>query len=220
MILETIVTGDLGVNCYLLADPFTGDALVIDPGDDSDLILDFIDRRGWRVRTLVATHGHFDHLLACDALRAATGAPLLVHPADATTILRCWPLARSWLGRDPGPPPLADGALNAGSILKLGTISLEVRHTPGHSPGGVVLVAHHDRLAFTGDTLFAGGIGRTDLPGGALAALLASIHREILSLPGDFAVLPGHGPASTVGAERDRNPFLGSGSASYMAPDA
>ena len=117
----------------------------------------------------------------------------------------------AWLGYDPGPPPDITGDLTPGETIRAGDIALEVRHTPGHSPGSVTFVDHVGRRAFTGDALFAGSIGRTDLPGGDMRTLLASIRSQILTLPDDFAVLPGHGEASTVGDERRGNPFLARG---------
>ncbi len=117
----------------------------------------------------------------------------------------------AWLGYDPGPPPDITGDLTPGETIQAGAIALEVRHTPGHSPGSVTLVDHLGHRAFTGDALFAGSIGRTDLPGGDMRTLLASIRSQILTLPADFAVLPGHGEASTVGDERRGNPFLARG---------
>lgn len=208
MILDIAVVGPLQVNCYILGDPDTQEAIVIDPGGDADEILEIIRHRGWRVQAIVNTHGHFDHVLAVAEVQAMTGARFLIHPAEAPVLRDYQPLVRAWLGFDPGPPPEPDGALREGDLLTVGRARLQVVHTPGHSPGGVSLIDREGRRVFTGDTLFAGSVGRTDLPGGDYAQLLRSIRHRLLSLPDDFAVLPGHGPASTIGAEKRSNPYV------------
>ncbi len=157
---------------------------------------------------ILATHAHFDHLLACRALQKLTGAPFSMHEADVPLLAAMQATCQAWLGYDPGEPPAVSAYLRAGEVIDAGGLQLEVRHTPGHSPGSVTLVDHAGRRAFTGDALFAGSIGRTDFPGGNLSTLLASIRTNILSLPDDYAVLSGHGEATTVGAERRTNPFL------------
>ncbi len=208
MILEIIPVGALQVNCYVLGCERTRQAVVIDPGDDAAGIGARLERRGLRLARILATHGHFDHLLACRPLQERTGAPLYLHPADRPLLAGMRRTCVAWLGFDPGEPPPVDGLLTAGETVRVGDIALEVRHTPGHSPGSVTLVDHASRRAVTGDALFAGSIGRTDLPGGDMQTLLAAIRSQILALPDDYAVLPGHGPASTVGEERRGNPFL------------
>lgn len=204
----TLPVGPLQVNCYVLGCEQTGKAIVIDPGDNASAILDALQRHNLRLDRILATHAHFDHLLGCRDLQTATGAPLYVHPADRPLVAVMRRTCMAWLGYDPGEPPPIHGDLTPGEIVEVGAIRLEVRHTPGHSPGGVTLVDHAGQRAFTGDALFQGSIGRTDLPGGDLDTLLTGIHAQILSLPDDYTVLSGHGPASTVGAERRGNPFL------------
>ena len=208
MTIETIVVGALQVNCYLLCSESTGIAMVIDPGDEPDVILAAAKARDCRIAQLILTHAHFDHLLAARALQTETGAPLLMAAADRPVLQGQRGTTQAWLGFDPGEPPVVDGDLVAGEQISAGEIVLEVLATPGHSPGGVSLIDHAHRVAFTGDSLFAGSIGRTDLPGGSLETLLASIRDQLLTLPDDYAVLPGHGPSSTVGEERRSNPFL------------
>ncbi len=208
MIVETIVVGALQVNCYLLGCERAQQAIVIDPGDNPAAILRALQRYGLSLAKIIATHAHFDHVLAARRLQEATGAAFQLHPADRPLLAAMQRTTLAWMGYDPGEPPQVNGGLTEGEIITAGDMALEVRATPGHSPGGVTLVDHAGRRAFTGDALFAGSIGRTDLHGGNLELLLASIQAQILSLPDDYAVLPGHGEASTVGAERRGNPFL------------
>ena len=208
MILETLVVGPLQVNCYILGCERTRLALVIDPGYNMRGILAVLERRQLRLEQITATHGHFDHLLACHELQTRTGAPFYLHADDRPLVAAMRRTCMSWLGHDPGEIPAIAGDLTPGEVIRVGDIALEVRHTPGHSPGSITLVDHAGRRAFTGDALFAGSIGRTDLPGGSLATLLAGIRDQILTLPDDYAVLPGHGETSTVEAERWGNPFL------------
>ena len=208
MILETIVVGLLETNCYVLGCDRTRQAIVIDPGDDPSDILEVLGRHHLSLERLVATHAHFDHLLAVRALQEATGAPFYLSSADRPLLdTQRW-TAISWIGRDPGAPPEVHGDIAPGVPVMAGDLSLEVRRSPGHSPGGVILVDHEGRRALTGDTVFAGSIGRADLPGGNLEVLLESIRSQILTLPDDYVLLPGHGPSSTVLQERTSNPFL------------
>jgi hydroxyacylglutathione hydrolase len=208
MILTTLPVGPLQVNCFVLGCERTRQAIVIDPGDNPPAILAALGRHDLTLTRILATHAHFDHLLACRALQDATGAPLYLHPGDRPLVAAMRKTALAWLGRDPGEPPAVDGDLLPGETVRVGDIALEVRHTPGHSPGGVTLVDHTGRRAFTGDALFAGSVGRVDLPGGNAHQLLAGLREQILSLPDDYAVLSGHGPETTVGEERRSNPFL------------
>lgn len=208
MILRTLPVGMLQVNCYILGSEASQAAVVLDPGDNANDILLALKRNGLKLSRILATHAHFDHLLACRALQTTTGAAFHLHRADAPLLATMQQTCQAWLGYDPGEPPAVTGYLTPGEVVEVGEIRLEVRHTPGHSPGSVTLVDHASRRAFTGDALFAGSIGRTDFPGGNLKTLLASIRAEVLSLPDDYAVLSGHGEATTVGAERRTNPFL------------
>jgi hydroxyacylglutathione hydrolase len=208
MIVSVLPVGPLQVNCYVLGCERTRLGIVIDPGDQAADILRTLKRHDLKLDRILATHAHFDHLLACRAVQDATAAPFYVHPADRPLVGVMQRTCMAWLGYDPGDPPQITGDLTPGEVVQVGDMSLEVRHTPGHSQGSVTLVDHASRRAWTGDALFAGSIGRTDLPGGDTDTLLASIQAQILTLPGDYAVLSGHGPATTVGVERRTNPFL------------
>ncbi len=208
MILETLTVGPLQVNCYLLGCAQTQQAIVLDPGDNAAAIQAALRRHGLKLVAILATHAHFDHVMAARPLQEATSAPFRLHPAERPLLAMMRRMALAWLGYDPGEPPEVNGDLLAGRPVIFGAETLEVRFTPGHSPGGVSLIHHASRRVFTGDALFAGGIGRTDLPGGDLPTLLASIRDQLLTLPDDYVVLSGHGPASTIGEERETNPYL------------
>jgi hydroxyacylglutathione hydrolase len=208
MLVETVVVGALQTNCYVLGCERTRQAIVIDPGDDTSVILGVMRRHHLSLERLAVTHAHFDHLLAARPLQEATGAPLYVCSADRPLLKSMRRTAMSWLGYDPGEPPDVAGDLVPGTPVLIGDQTLEIRSTPGHSPGGVTFVDHDGRRAFTGDTIFAVSIGRTDFPEGDMGVLLEAIRREILSLPDEYSLLPGHGPSSTVQRERTTNPFL------------
>ncbi|HEX9113670.1 MAG TPA: MBL fold metallo-hydrolase [Nitrospirota bacterium] len=209
MILIRLIVGPLQVNCFILADEKTKEAVVIDPGDDAQDILKVIQEKGLRVRYIVNTHAHFDHVGANKAVKDATGAELLLHEADAPLLVAAASQSRSFgMGPVSSPPP--DRLLKHGDRIAAGEVSLTVVHTPGHTPGGISLI--EEGMVFTGDSLFAGSIGRTDFPGGDLMALIGSIKRHLLSLPDDTKVFSGHGPASTIGDERRENPFLNASS--------
>jgi glyoxylase-like metal-dependent hydrolase (beta-lactamase superfamily II) len=208
MLIETIPVGALQVNCYILGCERTRQAIVIDPGDEAEVIQAALERHGLTLARILATHGHFDHLLACRELQGRTGAAFYLHPADRPLVAAMRRTCMAWLGFDPGELPAIAGDVTPGETIGVGEMALEVRHTPGHSPGSVTLIDHAGRRAFTGDALFAGSIGRTDLPGGDMQTLLDSIRGQILRLADNYTVLSGHGPASTVGDERERNPFL------------
>lgn len=208
MIFETLIVGALQVNCYVLGCAQTRQALIVDPGDNARAIQSALRQHDLTLTAIIATHAHFDHILAVRSLQEATGAPFYLHPAEQDVLATMRRMTMSWFGHDSGEPPRVDRELAAGHPVVFGAEALEVRLTPGHSPGGVTLIHHASRRAFTGDALFAGSIGRTDLPGGDQDILLDAIYGQILTLPDDYGVLPGHGPASTVGAERRGNPFL------------
>jgi glyoxylase-like metal-dependent hydrolase (beta-lactamase superfamily II) len=188
-------------------------AVVIDPGDDGGRIHQAIGRHGLTVVAVVATHAHFDHILAAEAIRAATGAPFYLH-LDDVELLQWLPASlRLFLGiAHSPPPPEVDGKLADGDELTVGEGRLQVIHTPGHSEGSICLLAPDatEAMLFSGDTLFAMSIGRTDLPGGDPQALVASIRQRLFPL-GDLPVFPGHGPATTLDRERVSNPFAGEG---------
>lgn len=212
-IYEHLLVGPLACNCYVLGDPATLQAIVVDPGDDAETILGRVAKHGLTLGLTVATHAHFDHVMAAEALRLATGAPFYLH-ADDVDLLDWVPASlEMFLGRTDGKAPEVDGTVKDGDELKVGGSSLEIIHTPGHSPGSICLVsdaARGDRLLFSGDTLFAGSVGRVDLPGGDGHQIVESIRQRLFPL-GDLSVYPGHGGSTTLDQERISNPFVGEG---------
>lgn len=180
--------------------------MMIDAGDDAERIIKVIEDRGVEVKGIYLTHGHFDHVLAVRDLKEELGCNFYIHENDAIILSRAPADAKYFLGIEVDPPPKPDGWVFDGQILRIGDHDVRVIHTPGHTPGSVCYLA--GEMIFTGDTLFAGSIGRTDLPGGSLQNLLSSISMKIMSLPDHCVVYPGHGPSSTIGAERMLNPFL------------
>jgi glyoxylase-like metal-dependent hydrolase (beta-lactamase superfamily II) len=200
-----ITNGQFAQNCYLVADTAVGECAIVDPGEESGRILAEVARRGWRVTGIWLTHAHVDHILGVAAVKAATGAPIYLHAADRP-LYDGLPQQAQWMGLTAMPAPPPDAELRDGDRVRVGTHEFEVRHTPGHSPGAVSFIA--PGVALTGDALFAGSVGRTDLPGGDGAALLRSIRSRLLPLPDDTVVHSGHGPATTIGEERAANPFL------------
>lgn len=205
MILETIVVGPLEVNCYLVAQAPDREALVIDPGSEGEKILERIRAHRLRVRYILNTHGHFDHVGANRLLKEATGAEILIHETDAPLLPLAAEHARTFgLVAEPSPP--ADRFFHYGDLIEAGTLSLLVLPSPGHTRGGVCFLMGGD--LFTGDTLFAGSIGRTDLPGGSFREIMVSIQETILPLGDHISIYPGHGPLSTIGREKRTNPFV------------
>ncbi len=187
--LKQVPVGAYQANCYILGHKETGEGIVIDPGDEPLRIVKEVSNSRLRVRCILITHGHIDHTGAAQEIRRITKAPVLIHPLDA-----------------PGLNFEADGDLEEGQQINLGTYSIKVIHTPGHSPGGVCLCTNG--AVFTGDTLFAGSVGRTDFPGGNHTQLIEGVRRKVFPLGDDLRVYPGHGPGTTVGKERLTNPFF------------
>jgi len=205
--IRTLEVTGFFTNCYLVACEETGEAAVIDPGGEAERILKAVAERQLKVRYIINTHGHIDHVGANARVKEATGAQILIHAADAPYLLDERRNLLLYLPEARGSLAPADRTLEEGEVISLGTtVRLTVLHTPGHTPGGICLVG--DGLIFTGDTLFAGSIGRTDLPGGSYAELLRSIREKLLVYPDETIIYPGHGPSSTLGAERATNPFL------------
>jgi hydroxyacylglutathione hydrolase len=208
VILESVPVGMLMCNCIIVGDEATKRAIVIDPGDEIEKISALLDKHGLTVAAIVATHGHIDHVGGIAALKALTGAPVMLHEADAP-MYENLALQAQWLGVATPPTTQIDKYLSDRQQLEFGKQKLEVLHTPGHSPGSVSFVVPHDLpTIFAGDTLFAGSIGRTDLWGGSFDQIIQSIRGTLLPLPDDSIVLPGHGPRTTIGTERATNPFL------------
>ena len=204
MNVETLVVGDLFTNCYIL-DPEAKEALVVDPGADARSIVQALRGKGFHLRYIVATHAHFDHVCGMKELQDSLGGETFLHRADLP-LLESLPAQGAAFGVRTGPIPRIDRFLEEGDQLPLGKGHFRVLHTPGHSPGGISLIGHG--MAFVGDALFAGSIGRTDLPGSSYETLLDSIHRKLLTLTENTLIFPGHGEASTIGAEMRTNPFL------------
>ena len=208
MLHEILPVGILACNCSVVGDEATKEAIVIDPGDEVERVQAILTRHGLKVKYIIATHAHIDHVGGLSKLQELTRAPALMHEAD-------WPLYQNlaaqaaWLGVE--PPGLAEVSrfLREGDGLRWGSLSLEVLHTPGHSPGSLALyVTGENAGIFAGDTLFQGGVGRWDLWGGSEEQLLRSIREKLLPVPDKTPVFPGHGPSTTIGRERESNPFL------------
>lgn len=205
MMLASLPTGPLEVNCYLVGCENTGKAAVIDPGGDVESILALLRQHDMTLIMVINTHGHFDHIGANRGLLEKTGCALLIHEDDAPLLQRAAEHAALFglsTSRSPEPTRL----LKDGDTITVGDVTLRVFHTPGHSPGGICLQV--DDCLFVGDTLFSGSIGRTDLPGGNHQQLIANIKDKLLGLADETRVYPGHGPATTIGQEKRHNPFL------------
>ncbi len=206
--IVSFTLGPVQTNAYLIADPETKEAAVIDPSWDGQIILADAQARGWRIGHLWYTHAHFDHIGGAAAIADALNPLPLValHPADHV-LWRAGGGGRMFGFRiDPGPEPSID--FTHGQTLKLGSNTFEVRHAPGHTPGHVILYCAVARVCFCGDLIFAGGVGRTDLPGGRWESLVHSIRTQVYTLPNDTRLLSGHGPQTTVGEEKVSNPFV------------
>jgi hydroxyacylglutathione hydrolase len=205
LIIESLVVGPIQANCFILGDEATGEAAVIDPGDEAKRIFSLLQKNNLQLKTIINTHGHFDHVGGNKALQEKTGAPIMIHAGDAPMLAQLSASAAVWgMQADDSPPP--DRLLEDGDEITFGGITLKVIHTPGHSPGGIALYAPQG--LFVGDTLFAGSIGRTDFPGGDYGALIRSVRERLFVLGDDVRVYPGHGPETTIGQERRFNPFF------------
>lgn len=203
--IVALPNGQFAENCYILADRETRRAVLVDPGEDPALFLAELGRRGLTLEAIWLTHGHVDHIMGVAEVKAATGVPVYLHPADRG-LYDALPQQGGWMGLVLEAPPPPDHPLADGQALRLGRHAFTVRHTPGHSPGSVSFVGQD--IILGGDVLFSGSIGRTDLPGGDFATLLQSIQAVFLTLPDSTVVLSGHGPETTIGVERMTNPFL------------
>lgn len=208
MIHRILPVGMLACNCSILGDEKTGEAVIIDPGDEIERVQEILSRHGLKVRYIVATHAHIDHVGGIEKLKRATGAAVLMHEGDLP-LYQNLALQAAWLGVLPPEAVDVDHFLKDGDALKWGPHELRVMHTPGHSPGSLCLhLPGEQARIFSGDTLFQSSIGRTDLWGGSYDQILRSIKTTLLPFPDETPVFPGHGPATTIGAERERNPFL------------
>lgn len=204
MIVEKLVVGPFASNCYIVGSQSNKEGMIIDPGDEAKQILKRVKDLGLDIKFIVLTHGHIDHTGALKEVREVTGAKVAIHGDDAKS-LKVQSLSRIFGLSYPTPPP-PDRLLKDGDSLDVGGMHFEVLHTPGHTPGGICLLGQG--VVFSGDTLFNYGVGRTDLPGGSSSQLLNSIQTKLMTLPDNTVVYPGHGPDTTIGAERVGNPFL------------
>jgi hydroxyacylglutathione hydrolase len=205
--IRTFTSPGFGQNAYLAVCRSTGRAAAIDPGGEAPAMADAAEREGWTVEAVLLTHAHLDHVEGVGRFVERTGAPVHLHPADRPLYEHVAEQAEMFGLRIEAPPPI-DHALEDGQVYRLGECALEVRHAPGHSPGHVILYHEPGGVAFVGDVVFQGSIGRTDLPGGDFQQLMRSIRAQVLTLPDATVLHPGHGPATTVGQERVGNPFL------------
>jgi hydroxyacylglutathione hydrolase len=207
MIHEILPVGPLQCNCSVIGDETTREAMVIDPGDDLDDVLALIQKHNLQVKQIVVTHAHIDHVGGAMKLRAATGAPILLNQNDYA-LLQMLDVQAAWIGvAAPGKVEI-DRSVNTGEKLQAGSHIAEVLHTPGHTEGSICLYFPAEKKLIAGDTLFAGSIGRTDLPGGSFDKIMNSLRGTVLALPDETVVVPGHGPLTTIGKERESNPFL------------
>lgn len=200
--------GAFAENCYLVSCPATGEAVIVDPGAATPQILEVVRNEGLRLRAVYLTHAHLDHVEGLPSIHRELDVPVHLHPADLPLYRRAAEQAEAFGMRLEGELPEIDEELVPGTTLPVGNCELEVRFTPGHAPGHVIFHAVDGGVALVGDVVFAGSIGRTDLPGGDMQQLLASIRDEILTLPDDTRLLTGHGPETTAKRERVGNPFL------------
>ncbi|ADL08117.1 MBL fold metallo-hydrolase [Thermosediminibacter oceani] len=205
MFVKRLQVGPLASNCYVLADEHCKKAAIIDPGANPEIILEVVNKEGFEVDYIILTHGHADHIGAVREIKQSTGSKVAIHEKDAKMLLSPEENLSSYMGCG-FTQPAADVELRGDENLQIGDIILEVIWTPGHTPGSICVKAGN--LLFTGDTLFAGSVGRTDFPGGSYRELLNSIKTKLLVFDDDVRVLPGHGPESTIGGERATNPFL------------
>ena len=203
--LEHLMVGPLQANCFIIGDEISREAVIVDPGGDGEVVLAAVEGSRWKVVAVLNTHAHFDHTGANALLVSGTGAPLMIPREDASHLAQAHLAARLY-GLEVEPSPSADRLLDEGDVIGVGDEEIRVLSTPGHTVGGATFQTSIG--VFPGDTLFAGSIGRTDLPGGNYDTLIDSIREKILSLPDDTPVYPGHGPPTTVGRERATNPFL------------
>lgn len=207
MLHKILPVGLLQCNCSIVGDEQTHEAMVIDPGDQVDEILAILRQASLTLKYIVITHAHIDHVGGAMKLKAATGAPILLNHNDLA-LLKMLDMQAAWIGMKPPESVQVDESLNEGQELQIGKTSSQIIQTPGHTEGSICLLFPEEKKLIAGDTLFAGSIGRTDLPGGSFDKIMRSLHTRLMALPDDIEVVPGHGPLTTIGQERETNPFL------------
>jgi hydroxyacylglutathione hydrolase len=207
MIHEILAVGMLQCNCSIFGDEQTREAIVVDPGDELERITEVLDKHGLKVTAIVITHAHIDHIGGAAKLKRLTGAPVYMNANDQE-LYGDLEMQASWLGMETPERTEIDTAARDGTTLRLGTSEFQVIDTPGHTQGSISIWIPSENKLVAGDTLFRDSVGRTDLPGGNARQLLRSIHTKLLVLPETAAVIPGHGPGTTIGREKERNPFL------------
>ena len=215
MILETLPVGPLQCNCSILGDEISREAIVVDPGDDIPRILALLAKHSLTLKQILITHAHIDHIAGAHRLKQLTGAPILYNQHDLAQV-KMMDVQATWLGIPTPTVSNPDDTLDDNKRITIGAnpeqgqagITGSILHTPGHTEGSVCIYIPDQSLLLAGDTLFAGSVGRTDLPGGDTRKLLTSINDRLLTLPNETIVIPGHGPGTTIGSERSENPFL------------
>jgi hydroxyacylglutathione hydrolase len=207
MIHEILIVGPLQCNCSILGDETSREAIVVDPGDDISRIVSTLEQHHLTVKQIIITHAHIDHIAGAQRLKKLTGAPILYNQNDLP-LVKMMDLQAGWLGIPTPEVAPPDANLEDGQIVSIAGLTGSILHTPGHTEGSVCLYLPQQTLLLAGDTLFAGSVGRTDLPGGNTAKLLKSIHSSLLTLPDDVIVIPGHGPKTSIGVAKESNPFL------------
>jgi glyoxylase-like metal-dependent hydrolase (beta-lactamase superfamily II) len=207
MIFETLEVGPLGVNCFILGCATSHEGVVIDPGGDVGRIVEIVQKHGLKIRYIINTHGHFDHVGGNLQAVKAFAAPLMIHESDAVMLGRAAEVATMY-GMQGENSPAPDSFLTEGMEITFGSHRMKVLHTPGHTQGGCCLYLDAEKKVITGDTLFADSIGRTDLPGGSHEQLLASIKTKLFTLPDEVTAYPGHGPKTTIAHEKRHNPYF------------
>lgn len=207
MIHEILIVGPLQCNCSILGDATSHEAIVVDPGDDISRIVSTLKKHQLTVKQIVVTHAHIDHIAGAQRLKSLTGAPILYNQNDLP-LVKMMDAQAAWLGIPTPEVAPPDASLEDGQLISIAGLSGSILHTPGHTEGSVCLYLPQQTLLLAGDTLFAGSVGRTDLPGGNTQKLINSIHTSLLTLPDEVTVIPGHGPKTSIGIERESNPFL------------